>query len=100
MEKEKYNYNFENYEVKEIKEKYSKKGTKWVLENTEEEIISSSNYNNVFNSTQWFKNLGGSERVYKNYTCAGYIPTKLTSISPDKQIKIIRRYSFSSKLEK
>ena len=93
--KKEYDYNFERYEVKEVKEEYIKKGSKWVLENTEEKIITSDNYNNVFNSVQWFKNLGGSEKVYKNDTCAGYIPTKLVSISPDKQIKIIRVYEFS-----
>lgn len=95
--KKEYDYNFEGYEVREVKEEYSKKGTKWVLKNTEEKTINSNNYNNVFNSITFFKNLGGSERVYKNYTYVGYIPTKLISISPNKQTKTIRVYEFSKK---
>ena len=90
-------YNFKGYKIKDVKEEYIKKGSKWVLKNSIEKNITNDNYNNVFNSIQFFKNLGGSEKVYKNYTYAGYIPTKLVSISPDKQTKIIRNYEFSKK---
>ena len=34
------------------------------------------------------------DRIEKNYTPAGYITTKLTSTSPDKEIKIIRRFKY------
>ena len=35
-----------------------------------------------------------NDRVEKNYTTAGYIVTKLTSTSPDKEIKIIRKFRY------
>ena len=58
------------------------------------ENIKAENYANIFNSIEFFKNLGGYEKVTKTYTINGYIPTMLTSISPDKQTKIIRKFAF------
>ena len=49
-------------------------------------------YHNVFDGIPFFRGLGGSERVEYNYTYAGYLPTQLTSISPDQERKIVRRY--------
>ena len=43
---------------------------------------------------KWFRRLGGSETKQMGYTFLGYICTKLTSISPDRQTKIVREYSF------
>lgn len=40
-----------------------------------------------------FRRLGGSETKQMNYTCLGYICTKLTSISPDRQTKVVREYN-------
>lgn len=40
------------------------------------------------------KYLGGREYAYKNYTCMGYIPTRLTSVSPDKMTKIVWEFTF------
>ena len=34
------------------------------------------------------------DRVERNYTPAGYIVTKLTCTSPDKEIKIIRKFRY------
>lgn len=39
-----------------------------------------------------FRSLGGTERPTYGYTLAGYIVTKLTSISPDKSTKVIRTF--------
>ena len=46
------------------------------------------------NTIKYFRRLGGKETVTRSYTCAGYKVTKLISTSPDKQIKIIREFSF------
>lgn len=49
------------------------------------------------NTIKWFRGLGGTETVQRGYTCLGYLVTKLTSISPDKQTKVVREYKFSNK---
>ena len=40
-----------------------------------------------------FRRIGGSETKQMNYTCLGYVCTKLTSISPDRQTKVVREYN-------
>ena len=69
-------------------------GKSWKNNPTEIEIttIDQETYNNIFSKeTQaFFRGLGGYERASKSYTTAGYIVTRLTSISPDKTSKIVR----------
>jgi hypothetical protein len=43
---------------------------------------------------KWFRSLGGTETAERSYTCRGYNITRLTSTSPDKQIKVIREFKF------
>ena len=43
---------------------------------------------------KWFRSLGGTENAERSYTCRGYNITRLTSTSPDKQIKVIREFKF------
>ena len=86
----------EGYKIILTKEEYRKEGRKNFSKNPSETTtreITTKEYDNIFSSIDFFKSLGGSERIYKNYTVAGYIPTKLVSISPDKEIKIIRKIS-------
>ena len=86
----------EGYKIILKKEEYRKEGRKNFSKNPSEttiEEITTEEYDNIFSSINFFKSLGGSERIYKNYTVAGYIPTKLVSTSPDKEIKIIRKIS-------
>ena len=86
----------EGYKIILKKEEYRKEGRKNFPKNPSETTtreITIEEYDNIFSSTDFFKSLGGSERIYKNYTLAGYIPTKLVSISPDEEIKIIRKIS-------
>ena len=47
-------------------------------------------------TVKWFRRLGGSETVQRSYTNAGYLVTKLTSLSPDRQTKVIREYKFKT----
>ena len=69
-------------------------GKSWKSNPTEIEIttINQETYDNIFSKkTQaFFRGLGGYERASKSYTNAGYIVTRLTSISPDKTTKIVR----------
>ena len=44
---------------------------------------------------KFFRRLGGSETKQMNDTYLGYVCTKLTSTSPDRQTKVIREYKFS-----
>lgn len=74
--------------------KYYKVGTKW-HEKTEEktvETVPGNYYMNMIDAIPFFRNLGGSERVQMGYTIAGYIPTQLSSISPDGKEKIVRKF--------
>lgn len=60
------------------------------------ESITRTQYNNIINddTLKWFRRLGGSETAERSYTCRGYNVTKLTSTSPDREIKIIRKFKF------
>lgn len=86
--------NLKGYKLILTKETYKKEGRKNFpkkpLEVTTEEITTEE-YDNIFSSINFFKSLGGVERSYKTYTLAGYIPTRLISISPNKETKIVRK---------
>lgn len=82
------------YELTTKKFERTESGKNWKSNPTETEIttIDQKTYNNIFSKeTQaFFRNLGGYERTSKSYTAAGYIVTRLTSVSPDKTTKIVR----------
>lgn len=69
-------------------------GKNWKSNPTETEItnIDQETYDNIFSkeTQSFFRRLGGYERASKSYTTAGYIVTRLISISPDKKRKIVR----------
>ena len=85
------------YKITLTKETYKKEGRKNFPKNPIEvttEEITTEEYEKIFSSTNFFiEILGGTERVYKSYTIAGYIPTKLVSTSPNKETKVIRKIS-------
>ncbi len=74
-----------------------KAGTKtvWLTEKTENKEIDETQYNNIVNSSPFFRRLGGSEHHEKNYTCAGYLVTKIISTSPDRQKRSVYTFDFS-----
>ena len=82
------------YELSTKTYERTESGKNWKSNPTETEIttIDQETYDNIFSKeTQaFFRNLGGYERASKSYTNAGYIVTRLTSVSPDKTIKIVR----------
>lgn len=84
-----------NTKVTMIKETYFKDGKKWVLNNEQIEDTGIYTVRRIEDSIGFFRRLGGIERIERNYTCAGYAPVKLTSISPDKKQKTIRKFEYS-----
>ena len=82
------------YELTTKKYARTESGKNWKSNPTSIEIstIDQETYDNIFSKeTQaFFRRLGGYERASKSYTTAGYIVTRLTSISPDKTTKIVR----------
>ena len=82
-----------------VKETYKRTeaGKKWGKQPAEVERVEVDEeyYNNIFNKStlEFFKGLGGTERITKGYTIEGYIPVQLTSISPDKKTRIIRKFT-------
>lgn len=76
-------------EIKQIKKYYNKEKTrggkdKWVLDEIEEYNIPYERYFYLVRNNNPF----GYERQTKSHTNIGYVVTKITCISPDKQNKI------------
>lgn len=102
--KNKYNYIIsDKIQIKETIETYVKKaGNKNFSkkpDTIETNIIDNEMYLNCINAHDFFKNFG-SERMYKVYTIAGYLPARIVSTSPDRQQKVIRHFNFSYKENK
>ena len=70
--------------------------TTYINRGTQKELLTSKQYNlTVSSDTQkFFRRLGGSETAERAYTNAGYNVIKLTSVSPDRQIKKVREFKF------
>ena len=86
----------ENYKITLITKKYERtsSGKSWKKNpvETDEEVISAKKFELIISSIPFFRDLGGSERVTKGYTVAGYIPVELSSISPSRETKIVRSF--------
>lgn len=74
-------------------------GKSWARKpvDTETATVSAENYYNCVDAIPFFRNLGGTERVERGYTAFGYIPVRLTSVSPDRKRKIVREWRFAEK---
>ena len=68
-------------------ERYSLGELGYELESTKVSEITEEHYNNYLDSVNFMKSLGGKEKVVKNGNT-----TVLTSISPDKSIKVVRTF--------
>lgn len=84
------------YRITLTKENYTKNGSRWTKENSNTGDCSVIEYMNALDAVPFFKNLGGSERVSTAYTFAGVLPVEITSISPDKEQKTVRKYTISN----
>ena len=86
----------EQYKIILTTERYEKtsSGKSWKKNpvKTNEEVISPEEFENIISGISFSRSLGGSEKVTKGYTIAGYIPKQVTSISPDKEVKIVRSF--------
>ena len=86
----------ENYKITLITKRYERtsSGKSWKKNpvETNEEVISPKKFELIISSIPFFRDLGGSERVTKGYTIAGYIPVELSSISPSRETKIVRTF--------
>ena len=73
---------------------YEKHGTRWTLTEQAEKLINAEYYFNIIDprAVNFFKSLGGFERVICNYTKYGFIPVRVSSISPSRDAKT--EYSF------
>lgn len=65
----------------------------------ENDIVSEQNYTNYITSVPFFNNFGESAscRAWCSYEVAGYLPTRITSISPYRITKKIASFSFVDK---
>ena len=70
--------------------------TTYFIKDEANESITRAQYNNLTkdDTLKWFRRLGGSETAQRSYTCRGYNVTKLTPTSPNREIKIIRKFKF------
>ena len=86
----------EQYKITLTTERYERtsSGKSWKKNpvETNKEVISPEEFENIISGISFSRSLGGSERVTKGYTIAGYIPVELNSISPDKEVKIVRSF--------
>ena len=82
--------------IKEERTYYTRNTDKgrWKETEKETETINTEYYMNCIEATPFFKRLG-TEKVYKGYSIAGYIPLEIVSISPTKTEKIIRKFYFT-----
>ena len=58
----------------------------------ETKVISAEYFGNVLTAVLFF-----NDRIEKGYTMAGYLPVKLTAVSPDKKTRVIREYAYMCK---
>lgn len=86
------------YKYEQVKETYNltDSGKSWKSKPStiETEVLTEERYNNtVSKDTQaFFRRLGGSETAQRSYTMKGYIVTRLTSINPSRDEKIVRKF--------
>lgn len=80
--------------ITKVETRYTRHGNKWVEVETTTEIITPEYYLNTVDAVPFFRNLGGYERLVKNYTKYGYIPIEIHSTRPDGMEKVKRTFKF------
>ena len=73
-----------------------KEGTKtvWVETESDTQDITEQQYKNCVKASPFFRRIGGSETVTKNYTKAGFLVVRIVSKSPDRKNKTVRDFDF------
>lgn len=70
--------------------------TKWIETDRKTELVDIEFYLNTIEAIPFFKAIGGKELVDMSYTKAGYIPTRVNSLSPSRTEKIVYRFIFEA----
>jgi hypothetical protein len=87
--------------IQKVTNLVKKEGTKsvFIAEETSEKTIDEKHYRNATEegAIKFFRRLGGTETVTREYTCYGYKVVKIVSTSPNKEKRTIREYEFISK---
>lgn len=65
-------------------------------ESVKEEVVGAEHYTNYIQSIPFFNNYGDGAycRAEYGYTYAGYLPVKVTSVSPYQEVKLIAEFRF------
>lgn len=71
---------------------YERRGSRWAEVKREREDLTPAIYCNCVDAVPFFRGLGGSERVECSYTPLAYLPVRISSVSPDKQTRIVREF--------
>ena len=71
---------------------YVKRGNRWFCDFNETRDTTPAFYFNTIDAIPFFRGLGGYERVTCGYCVRGYVPLEITSISPDRKEKTVRKF--------
>lgn len=87
------------YNVNDIKAKithYIKKGSRWIVSDEEEKTVNYEFYCNTADPgwSRLMRSFGGYEKTERKYTRRGLLPFRFTSISPAKDTKTVREFTF------
>jgi hypothetical protein len=100
MNYNKFNFTDSRVTITHVKNIYSRtaSGKSWkkAPDETSCETVNAAFYTNYITSIPFFNNFGTC-RAQHSYTPAGYLPTVITSISPDKNIKHVDSFIFEYK---
>ena len=97
---EKFTFSDRDYTITKTVTKYKRtaSGKSWKSkpECVKDEIIDAEHYENYIRSIPFFNNYGNGAycRAEYEYTYAGYLPTKVTTVSPFQEIKLIAEFKF------
>lgn len=83
--------------IKTTRTEYEKVGGRWKRVDQQRYLMSENEYKN-FTDDRWasqMRSLGGYERADRRYTFRGYRVTRNTSISPDRDQKIVVDFDFN-----
>tara|TARA_R110002020_G_scaffold399423_1_gene609295 strand:+ start:2792 stop:3310 length:519 start_codon:yes stop_codon:yes gene_type:complete len=80
--------------AKQVKNPNTK--TTYLTQSIKKSLLTEREYNLTVkdDTLKWFRQLGGTETAQRSYTLFGYVPYKLTSVSPDRQNKTVREFQF------
>lgn len=100
MDYRKFSYTNENYLILKTSSTYkrtdSKKSWKSNPETVEQEIVTPTHYTNYITAIPFFNNFGFGAycRAKFTYNMPGFLPTIITTVSPEQETKIITTFEF------